>query len=69
LGVEEKDVKGLSLKNTVSGIEEVLPVSFMFPGIGHIPNAQAFHGMVNLDEDGYIPGAYPRYCSVSGGVP
>ena len=54
LGVEEKDVKGLRLKNRTSGDEYVLPVSAMFLGIGHIPNATAFKGMMDLDPDGYI---------------
>lgn len=54
LGVEEKDVKGLKLKNRLSGEESVLPVSAMFLGIGHIPNAKAFKGLLDLDEDGYI---------------
>jgi thioredoxin reductase (NADPH) len=54
LGVEEKDVKGLRLKNLISAEESVLPVSAMFLGIGHIPNASAFKGMLDLDEDGYI---------------
>jgi thioredoxin reductase (NADPH) len=54
LGVEEKDVKGLRLKNTITGVESTLPVSAMFLGIGHIPNASAFKGMLDLDSDGYI---------------
>src|SRR3981189_1141668 len=54
LGVEEKDVKGLRLKNIISGDEHILPVSAMFLGIGHIPNATAFKGMMDLDPDGYI---------------
>src|SRR5713226_4555655 len=54
LGVEEKDVKGLRLKNITSGDEHILPVSAMFLGIGHIPNAGAFKGMMDLDPDGYI---------------
>jgi thioredoxin reductase (NADPH) len=54
LGVEEKDVKGLRLRNRVSGDEYVLPVSFMFLAIGHIPNALAFKGLIDMDEDGYI---------------
>src|SRR5258706_10548418 len=33
LGVEEKDVKGLRLKNLISGEAYVLPVTFMFLGI------------------------------------
>jgi thioredoxin reductase (NADPH) len=54
LGVEEKDVKGLRLRNVKSGEESILPVSFMFLGIGHIPNAKMFHGQLDLDPDGYI---------------
>jgi thioredoxin reductase (NADPH) len=54
LGVEEKDVRGLKLRNTKSGEQSELPVSFMFLGIGHIPNAKMFHGQLDLDPDGYI---------------
>jgi thioredoxin reductase (NADPH) len=54
LGVEEKDVKGLRIKNQKSGEVSVLPVAFMFLAIGHIPNAKAFQGMIDLDPDGYI---------------
>jgi thioredoxin reductase (NADPH) len=54
LGVEEKDVKGLRLRNRVSGDEYVLPVSFMFLAIGHIPNALAFKGLMDMDSEGYI---------------
>ncbi|HEY0162513.1 MAG TPA: thioredoxin-disulfide reductase [Edaphobacter sp.] len=54
LGVDEKDVKGLRIKNRASGEESILPVSAMFLGIGHEPNARAFTGMLDLDEDGYI---------------
>jgi thioredoxin reductase (NADPH) len=54
LGVEEKDVKGLRLKDRATGEESILPVSAMFLGIGHTPNALAFKGMMDLDEDGYI---------------
>ena len=52
--MEEKDVKGLRLKDRGTGVESILPVSFMFLGIGHIPNAKAFEGMLDLDPDGYI---------------
>jgi thioredoxin reductase (NADPH) len=54
LGVEEKEVRGLRLRNTKSGEESTLPVSFMFLGIGHIPNARMFSGQLDLDHDGYI---------------
>jgi thioredoxin reductase (NADPH) len=68
LGVEEKDVKGLRLKNAISGVETILPVSFMFLGIGHIPNAQAFRGMMDLDEDNYILTKNDVYCTLNGEV-
>ena len=68
LGVEEKDVKGLRIKNTASGEVSILPVSFMFLGIGHIPNAQAFKGMMDLDEDGYILAQDDVYCTLNGQV-
>ena len=68
LGVEEKDVKGLRLRNRANGDESVLPVSFMFLGIGHIPNAQAFKGMMDLDEDGYILATDDVYCTHNGVV-
>jgi len=68
LGVEEKDVKGLRIKNTVSGEVSILPVSFMFLGIGHIPNAQAFKGMMDLDEDGYILASDDVHCTLNGQV-
>jgi thioredoxin reductase (NADPH) len=54
LGVEQKEVTGLRLKNTLSHEESILPVSAMFLGIGHDPNAKMFRGWIDLDDDGYI---------------
>jgi thioredoxin reductase (NADPH) len=54
LGVEQKEVSGLRLRNTVTQTDSVLPVSAMFLGIGHDPNAKMFRGLLDLDEDGYI---------------
>ena len=68
LGVEDKDVKGLRLKHRVSGVESILPVSFMFLGIGHIPNARAFKGMLDLDADGYIKTTNNVYATLNGNI-
>ncbi len=68
LGVEEQDVKGLRLKNRESGEESTLPVSFMFLGIGHIPNAKAFTGLLDLDDDGYILAKDDVYCTLNGEI-
>ena len=54
LGVEEKEVKGLKLRNLKTGECSTLPVSGLFLGIGHEPNAKVFAGQMDLDEDGYI---------------
>src|SRR5580693_9155507 len=42
MGVEKKEVSWLRLRNTVTKDESVLPVSAMFLGIGHVPNAGMF---------------------------
>lgn len=54
LGVEQKEVSGLRLKNLVTAEQSVLPVSGMFLGIGHEPNAKMFAGQLDLDSDGYV---------------
>jgi thioredoxin reductase (NADPH) len=54
LGVDEKEVKALKLRDVTSGERDELAVSAMFLGIGHEPNAKMFRGQMDLDEDGYI---------------
>ena len=54
LGVPEKEVKGLKIRDVKNGATDELPVKGMFLGIGHVPNAKMFAGQVDLDEEGYI---------------
>ena len=54
LGVEENEVKGLRLRDVASGATSELPVSGLFLGIGHEPNARMFAGQIDMDEEGYI---------------
>jgi thioredoxin reductase (NADPH) len=54
LGVDEKEVKGVKLRDVTNGNEDVLPISGLFLGIGHEPNATMFKGQIDLDNDGYI---------------
>jgi thioredoxin reductase (NADPH) len=54
LGVEEKEVKGLRLRNNATDEESVLPLDGVFLGIGHEPNAKVFTGQIDLDGDGYV---------------
>ena len=53
LGVEEKEVKGLRLRDIASGVTSTLHVDGLFLGIGHEPNAKMFAGQIVLDEEGY----------------
>ena len=54
LGAEEKEVKGLRLRDVTNGEVSILPVSGLFLGIGHEPNTKMFAGQIDLDDDGYI---------------
>jgi thioredoxin reductase (NADPH) len=54
LGVEDKEVKGLRLRDVATGEESILPISGLFMGIGHEPNTKMFAGQVDLDDGGYI---------------
>jgi thioredoxin reductase (NADPH) len=54
LGVEEKEVRGVRLRDLATGQESVLNISGLFLGIGHEPNAKMFAGQIDLDEDGYV---------------
>jgi thioredoxin reductase (NADPH) len=54
LGVDEKEVKGVRLRDVKTGEVCDLAVSGLFLGIGHEPNAKFFAGQMDLDDDGYI---------------
>ncbi len=63
----KKEVTGLRLRNLKSGEQWDLPVSAMFLGIGHTPNAQFVGEQLDRDGDGYlIPEGY--VCSRAPGV-
>jgi thioredoxin reductase (NADPH) len=50
----KKEVTGLRLRNLKNGNTSNLPVSAMFLGIGHIPNAKIFESQLEMDQDGYL---------------
>jgi len=52
--VEKKEVTHLKLHNVKTGKTWDLPVTAMFLGIGHIPNAKIFEGQLDQDQDGYL---------------
>ncbi len=54
LGVDANEVQGLRLKDVTNGSVSVLPLSGVFLGIGHEPNAKMFQGQIDLDAEGYV---------------
>jgi thioredoxin reductase (NADPH) len=54
LGVDEKEVKGVRLRDVTTGEVSTLAIDGLFLGIGHEPNAKIFKGQIDLDGDGYI---------------
>ena len=50
----KKEVTSLTLRNIKTNDVWELPVSAMFLGIGHVPNAKIFEGQLDTDDDGYL---------------
>jgi len=54
LGVEEKKVSGVEIKDVKTGDLNKLDCSGLFIAIGHIPNVSLFDGQIEVDENKYI---------------
>jgi thioredoxin reductase (NADPH) len=54
LDPSKKEVTSLRLRDARDGRKWELPVSAMFLGIGHVPNAKMFEGQLDTDADGYL---------------
>jgi thioredoxin reductase (NADPH) len=52
--ISQKEVTGLKLRDINTGKTWDQPLSAMFLGIGHIPNANIFEGQLDTDADGYL---------------
>ena len=51
---DDNGVTGVMIKNRVTNIETVLPITGFFVAIGHKPNTDIFKGFLDMDEAGYI---------------
>jgi len=47
-------LRGITLRNTVTGEESELPVGGLFVAIGHVPNTDLFTGQLDMDDAGYL---------------
>jgi thioredoxin reductase (NADPH) len=54
LGVAEKKVSGVRLKNVETGMTSTLPCAGVFVAIGHVPNTAVFNGQLETDAAGYL---------------
>ena len=54
IGSHEEGVKGIKLKDTVTGEESEFACQGVFLAIGHTPNSDVFRGEIDMDEKGYI---------------
>jgi thioredoxin reductase (NADPH) len=52
--VGQKEVTGLKLRNLKTNEVWDFPTSALFLGIGHVPNAKMFEGLLDTDADGYL---------------
>jgi thioredoxin reductase (NADPH) len=48
------EVRGVNLKNTLSGSRSELEVKCVFVAIGHVPNTAPFRNRLDMDENGYL---------------
>lgn len=51
---ENGGLTGVTLNNTQTGDLSEMDCDGVFLAIGHIPNSDLFHGLLNLDDKGYI---------------
>jgi thioredoxin reductase (NADPH) len=52
--IGDDKVAGVTVRDTVTGVEDQLPVTGLFVAIGHDPRSDLFRGQVDLDEAGYV---------------
>lgn len=50
----EKGVTGLKVKNTETGVEQIIETDGIFVAIGHTPNTGFLNGQLETDEIGYL---------------
>jgi len=62
----DQAVKGVRLKNVVTGEVSDYPTDGLFIFIGHSPNTQIFAGQLDMDERGYIKTGVTMHTNIPG---
>ena len=65
---ENIGLTGVTLKNTQTGDISEMDCDGVFLAIGHIPNSDLFHGLLDLDDKGYIITESDSTCTSVPGV-
>jgi len=52
--MQPKKVTGVRLLDTVTGEKREMPIDGVFIAIGHKPNSELFHGVLDMDPVGYV---------------
>ena len=58
----ENGVNAIELSSTVSKKTEIINVDGVFIAIGHSPSTEAFNGVLDMDDEGYIIAQKPGTC-------
>jgi thioredoxin reductase (NADPH) len=61
-------ITGLTLRDTVTGVQSELPVGGLFVAIGHTPNTAFLRGQIEMHDSGYLKVGPGRTCTNIPGV-
>jgi thioredoxin reductase (NADPH) len=62
----EEQVRGLKVRDTLTGHENVLDVTGVFVSIGHVPNTKLVNHQVDLEDNGYVRTGLGSFTTVEG---
>jgi thioredoxin reductase (NADPH) len=64
--VGDDRVRGLRVRDTVSGHERILDVTGIFVAIGHVPNTTLVKDQLDLEDNGYVRTGIGSFTSIDG---